>query len=420
MKQRNKPSIDRLSGLPDDVICHILSFLPTTLSVATSALARRWRFVWAHVPNLDFKSHMTRSRLSRVDIINRVVLLYKYRSYDHALHSKFQLEKCITAVMERKVKEIDLSFPNYVVLPSYIFTCKNLIDLRLSYCGYIPTTGDVCLPALKTLHLDSVRYESDKSLVHLLSGCPVLEELLVHYAGTSYCASVSSTTIKRLLLKSDIYSYFYGKLRKVKIDAPALRFLRLEGCVPEEKLSNSSMEMEIIFDVTHLMKDNLYCRSVIEYAGAHCNIKCLKLSNAFLKRPGPSFSDLSLKFHYLTKLELAADWPSLTYFLENADNLEVFIIHKIYDTFPNCWVEPHQVPACLLSHLRTMTIYKFEFIEDEFNKMVRYVLKNACVMKRMEIYPRVHSFRMTPELDAALQRISLYQRGSETCELALL
>ncbi|GFP88701.1 putative F-box/LRR-repeat protein at5g41840 [Phtheirospermum japonicum] len=68
---RNSPSIDRLSALPEGIICHILSFLPTKTSLSTSILARRWRFLWARVPNLNFDSTNHQSETSFSSIITR-------------------------------------------------------------------------------------------------------------------------------------------------------------------------------------------------------------------------------------------------------------------------------------------------------------------------------------------------------------
>nr|XP_027095985.1 putative F-box protein At3g58860 [Coffea arabica] len=44
---------DRLSALPDGVLCHILSFLPTKLAASTSILSTRWRYIFFGVPKLD-------------------------------------------------------------------------------------------------------------------------------------------------------------------------------------------------------------------------------------------------------------------------------------------------------------------------------------------------------------------------------
>nr|ACS49601.1 F-box family-4 [Oryza alta] len=43
---------DRISELPDDVLEHMLSFLPAHDAVRTSLLARRWRHLWRSAPGL--------------------------------------------------------------------------------------------------------------------------------------------------------------------------------------------------------------------------------------------------------------------------------------------------------------------------------------------------------------------------------
>ncbi|MCI48484.1 F-box/LRR-repeat protein, partial [Trifolium medium] len=41
---------DRISSLPDSVLCHIMSFLPTRNSIATmSFVSPMWRNLWKHL-----------------------------------------------------------------------------------------------------------------------------------------------------------------------------------------------------------------------------------------------------------------------------------------------------------------------------------------------------------------------------------
>ena len=49
--------MDHISGLLDEVLSHILSFLPTKLAALTSVLSTRWRNLLTLVPNLDISSH---------------------------------------------------------------------------------------------------------------------------------------------------------------------------------------------------------------------------------------------------------------------------------------------------------------------------------------------------------------------------
>lgn len=50
---------DRISSLPDVVICHILAFLPTKYSVHTRLLSTRWTSLFSLVPILDFDYTLT-------------------------------------------------------------------------------------------------------------------------------------------------------------------------------------------------------------------------------------------------------------------------------------------------------------------------------------------------------------------------
>ncbi|PON80559.1 F-box domain containing protein [Parasponia andersonii] len=51
--KKRKGDCDRMLELPDSIIHHILSLLPTINVVWTSILSKRWRPLWASVPALD-------------------------------------------------------------------------------------------------------------------------------------------------------------------------------------------------------------------------------------------------------------------------------------------------------------------------------------------------------------------------------
>ncbi|GAY41470.1 hypothetical protein CUMW_059680 [Citrus unshiu] len=52
--RHNRRYADMISALPDSILCHILSYIPTKHAVATSIIARRWKNVWTAMPNLSF------------------------------------------------------------------------------------------------------------------------------------------------------------------------------------------------------------------------------------------------------------------------------------------------------------------------------------------------------------------------------
>nr|KYP77101.1 Putative FBD-associated F-box protein At5g56820 [Cajanus cajan] len=57
MMIERKSEEDKISALPDDVLCLILSFLTLKEAIATSLLCTRWRFVWTMLPSLHIGDH---------------------------------------------------------------------------------------------------------------------------------------------------------------------------------------------------------------------------------------------------------------------------------------------------------------------------------------------------------------------------
>ncbi|GFP92966.1 putative fbd-associated F-box protein at5g56440 [Phtheirospermum japonicum] len=130
-------ALSRLSALPDNLIRHILSFLPTKLSVATSLLARRWRFLWAHVPNLDF-AHKDDQDTEFPNSVHKIMLLHKVQNLNTFRLScmdycdEHHLQTWIATAIARNVQNILLHLT--VKLPRCLFTCQTLLYLSLNSC----------------------------------------------------------------------------------------------------------------------------------------------------------------------------------------------------------------------------------------------------------------------------------------------
>ncbi|KAL3638524.1 hypothetical protein CASFOL_017895 [Castilleja foliolosa] len=409
-------SVDRLSALSDDIICHILSFLPTKDSVATSVLSKRWISMWVHVPTLDFDNETSYSEdITRVISLHKAQNLNTFRlHYDDGGCTLEELQTWMDVVVERNVKFfdflIDHAFSFY--LPSF----ETLISLTLvcSLCG-VPSS----LPCLKKLHLRCDYEFDDEDLPRLLSACPVLEELTMEreFGDALYFCKIISPTLKMLTFDFpfnpeeqiedyDVYDY------KLEINAPALRYLHLldcqSNCISAQMLT-SLIDADICLDYyVEVEDDDSYLASVLKFVDSLYNVKSLKLSSGKTFSPR-LFGKSTVRFDNLIKLELAIDSIFLNKFLEAADNLEVLIIRQVEDNLKH-WIEPEEVPTCVLSHLRTITIEQFGYTEQEFN-MILYLLRNAKVLERVKI-----NFRA--EIDSE-KKSCVFELGSEGYTLSV-
>jgi hypothetical protein len=142
---------DRFSTLPDSLLSHILSFLPTRTSVATMTLvSRRWLHLWEHLQVFDFDDDMSGKQELR-KIFRRFAffvnaVLSRRRSRDI---QKFRLRcsisdfynfpgECVDMWVRSAIgphlQELDLTIDcgfgaQLVLLPPSFFNCTNLVSL---------------------------------------------------------------------------------------------------------------------------------------------------------------------------------------------------------------------------------------------------------------------------------------------------
>ncbi|AET04160.1 F-box/RNI/FBD-like domain protein [Medicago truncatula] len=226
------PTVDRIRVLPDSVICHILSFLPTKQSATTSILSKRWNPLWLSVLTLDFDDQNLREFATFRHFVYSVIRdppLSVITSRNNTQTIQSFLLKCdfssgfdphdvnrfIHAVVQRGVQYLNLEMSPFKLsfkLPLCVFSCSNLTALKLKALT-IDCSSDFNFPLLKTLHLDTILFDGvHDGFLRLLNGCPILEDLeakdlLVHSSSLlcyqievlQHCPKLQNLTIHEVL-----------------------------------------------------------------------------------------------------------------------------------------------------------------------------------------------------------------------------
>ncbi|QHO08700.1 hypothetical protein HN51_067303 [Arachis hypogaea] len=183
--------IDRISTLPDVLLCHILSYVPSKTAVATSVLSNRWRNIWHSVPAIDLDdslylhigdyhpfANVAYALMLRLHA-TQPILTFRLKCQSSLSCFPWDLNLWIDTAIQHCVETMELSLPLTAKLPSTALTSTKLVSLTLRGLT-VDNVRSVSLPALKFLHLiDEVRFTESRYLEMLLSGCPILEDLRI-------------------------------------------------------------------------------------------------------------------------------------------------------------------------------------------------------------------------------------------------
>lgn len=434
-------SEDRISKLSDTLLCYILSFLPTKYVVGTSILSTRWRYLWTTIPDLDFDdsellheyADLSDDRLEEVNLrfqhfVNRVLLLSDAPCFQK-FHLKGFLEDVdhvdtwISSAIKRGVQDLKLCNWDevHIRVPHILFTSKTLLVLTLTGV-LLNVNRSVCLPSLKILNLDTVKYENGNTMQNLLSSCPVVEELYVQLwiGDTRRLLDISIPTLKRLTLFYHRESYYDedgDQGFKLVVDIPQLDCLSLIDSVSEDfflRNLNSLSKASIILGPTSIMANSSDGDGLRVY-NLLSGIRNVKFLNVHFSFESDTNGYLLPTFHNLTELTFGGSWnlKLLADLLLCSPNLEVLTLegNHLNDGATKSWNPPEQVPSCFSSRLKEIRINKLGGKGYEL-LMVEYFLQNASVLMKMTIdYYNPY--------DCFCGVLAAFRKESRTCQLNL-
>ncbi|PNX73023.1 F-box/LRR-repeat protein [Trifolium pratense] len=268
--QSSAAIINTLDDIQDDILTHILSFLPIKEAFRTSVLSKRWISLCYSLSTLhfdDIQSGVTtiETWIQFCQMLDAIILSphaqqqtlktfhlkcqYKFWKIDHR-----NIIKWIEAAIQRCVEDLSLFLLFGVTLePTAIFISKTLVVLKL--CRLHVSTLSNCsvrLPLLKILSLVDINFDDMGDLNKILYGCPILEDLKTAYINASVGVTAGGNSEPSLskLIKASI-RLFDVPLRALSC-VKFLTVTKMGKRLPDEKINSYYKGYPVFEDLIEL------------------------------------------------------------------------------------------------------------------------------------------------------------------------
>ncbi|KAI9197739.1 hypothetical protein LWI28_003502 [Acer negundo] len=247
--------VDRISELPEPILHHILSFLPSDEVARTSVLSTKWETAWRTCPVLKFDSAIFKdyslhsiTNLNEGELRRRNELFNCLAQIIRIRHCRFMLsmekftleislfvdlefaafvEQCICHAVGCNVKELKILFIaediNWYIIPPILLFADSIEHLELKCCTLKSPRNYVNLSSLRKLVLSKV-YMDDHMIKNLLGGCPLIEILRLED-----CGGFKSLELVGLTRLEDLFIISCMDLVEINFETPNLQFLAYAG-----------------------------------------------------------------------------------------------------------------------------------------------------------------------------------------------
>ncbi|MED6179722.1 hypothetical protein PIB30_003523 [Stylosanthes scabra] len=235
MAKRRK-QMDAISTLPDEILCHILSFLPTRTSMATSVLSHRWRYLWRDMQVLDLNDDFCYNHDERSSAESQERFLAFLQEVLPLLHSvrKFHLDLTPRGISKPNLWKLYFSSSVDERSRRWYMRSDTLVSLVLHGNIYLHNVapGEITLPSLKNLDMCVISL----NLGAFLYGCPALETLMASLDYKVVMDTPNANHLPRLLKSLTFQQTHYMIAEHLELDSPSLEYLNLEIRTPFEDI----------------------------------------------------------------------------------------------------------------------------------------------------------------------------------------
>ncbi|KAF3970726.1 hypothetical protein CMV_005602 [Castanea mollissima] len=426
-------NLDRISDLPDSILHHILSFLPTEEAIEASYLSKRWNWLWTFASGLSF---------------------YDHQDSEHVID--FAVYVCKTLHLYRSHKLDKFHITDFRYTPRFECYVDYWVDFATAH-----NVENLYLELGNTEILDYDYYKLSQSLcthssLKTLALRCYLRLYNFEFQGKEgkNVVTINSTSLQKLELDGgkDLWSEDFSV---VVISAPNLRSLSISGFMYRRRFRlknvSSLVEAKLCFE-----------RTMTDYERESCYSKnrsvLTKLLESLLHVPKITISTWCLQvLSLLTILEVTTlpsplaerkclvldtelnkwDLPGITNLLQSSPDLEKLVVNLVPSCNSKLEFKPEFVNdynfdheefwkskstfECLSLHLKTVEIVGFKakcFGLSFVLGFVQFLLKHARVLEKMVIYEKREATNQTPTLVEAheflqvTQLILSYQKSS--------
>ncbi|KAL4554101.1 hypothetical protein LXL04_039779 [Taraxacum kok-saghyz] len=402
-----------ISNLPDCILHHILSLMPTKEAVKTSILSTRWKNLWAFLPTIVLDDGLLMAKkvedaTSFVNFVERVLHLRGASNMEklnlscRVFQDALKIRSWISDAIMHNVQELDLSLfaNNPSMIPKSIFDNTSLVSLKIRMNCAIELPSHVSFPCLKTLHLFFVWFQNDDFTEKLFSGCPVLEELVLFKNCFKNLKNfvITSSILKSLNIRDQTYFRVFEDVSgcKIKIDAPNLTYFEYLGYLSNEIILSNTSSLNKSYIQIPAPGDRIYeaANKAIDLLNQLQHVVSLTLSNhtlttilfadnlRFAVFPNLTHLTLSMEIGMNHTFRVVMHFLSSCPMLQSICFSEGFMIGMHLGEKNSIW---SSIPTCISNSLKKVTLKSFHGYTSE-KCFLKRVLKNTCALEMMDIW----------------------------------